>query len=313
MENGLEDQVSMFQKVQGGLEANKVEIAVIPVMVEYQKELDTRVENILVLASKSNTDITGFTVDKQFKRNDMTDKIRRLSTATVAFAAVNDNRGLMEKCDATLSELNSMRDNDFYAYSKLLIDEVAPILPQLAPFGIKKDQLDEATKAMDLYLSTIQNPRIKISERGRYIDELEESINSTSVFLREKMDKVMDIFSVTNPGLHKEYLGYRGIDGTGNVNTPDYNGTVMPGGMELIAEIAYLSARTFDLKNVGGVAIEFALSRTPLKMEGNIKVVEKGLAELVKTSDFNLDTGATKLYARNPGTEPAEYKVWIIE
>jgi len=72
-----------------------------------------KVNAILALASKADTDITGYTVDKQMKRSDLKSKVLKLSGGIVAHTALTDDFKTNEKCDATPSQIDYMRDNDF--------------------------------------------------------------------------------------------------------------------------------------------------------------------------------------------------------
>ena len=97
-------------------------------------------------------------MDKQSKRSLLTQKILKLSTAIVAFASVNGNSILAEKCDESLRDMGVMRDNDFYTFSQLIIREATPIMTDLAPFGVLPADLTAATAASEVYLANIQSP-----------------------------------------------------------------------------------------------------------------------------------------------------------
>ena len=313
MENTLEDRVSMFQKVIGGLETYKELFVELPVVEDHRVELNSRVSTILNVASLAGRDITGYTVDKQARREDVTYKIRMLSTSLVVYAVVKKKRNLLETADATESEINAMRDNDFYAYAKMILNTAEPMMNMLVPYGVSLVDYSNAEKAVQDYFVHIQDPRIQISERGRHIEELEDLVDDTSKFLREKMDMVMQLFSVRNPTLYVLYKNLRGIDGTGAVTTPDYKGVVPAGSIALVADLKYSPARTFEFYNLGKVPIEFALSATELKIEGNVSQVLPNKPVTARTADLNANTKASKLYVQNNGTEPAEYKVNIID
>ena len=65
MENNLENKLSMYQKVQFYLALHEPETAAIPMVATLKEQLDDQVTSLLSLASIADTDITGYTVDKQ--------------------------------------------------------------------------------------------------------------------------------------------------------------------------------------------------------------------------------------------------------
>lgn len=314
MENSKEDRLSMYQKTIGYLNLHQDEINEIPSAVSLKIDFEICVSSILELASASGSDITGFTVDKQAKRTALKDKLLIVSTAVVAYSAVNENFSLLEKCDESPAAMDAMRDNDFYTYAKLVINEATPILLDLAPFKLDKAKLAEANAAADNYLNVIQSPRVQISERSTALLELESIFENTENLLNNKLDKVMGIFLATNPVLYSGYLSSRSIDNVGSSINADYEGTINAGVLHLIAEIPYLSGRTFDFKNTSKVALSFALSTNPDAMEGIMVIVNPESSVTRKTSNLNNDPKASKLYVmNNESVLSGEYKVYVTE
>lgn len=314
MENQLEDHLSMFQKVQGTLSRHASETALIPVVSAYKSEFDRKVDTILLLASKADTDITGITVDKQVKRMALKEKILKISTALVAFGAVNNDYSLLEKCDETVSSMDAMRDNDFYTYSHLILNEAMSKLELLNYYGVEQNDLIQAQAAAQNYLNAIQNPRIEINERSMALEELRETVKETSLFLKEKLDKVMGVFQSINVGLYFTYMGARSIDQSGSFNAPDYSGLSIPNGFTKVAEIPYLTSRSFNFKNTGTVSLQFTLTKTADILEGNTITVIPGSAVTRSTGNLNPDGMATKIYVKNEDREiSGEYKIWIYE
>ena len=314
MENNLENKLSMYQKVQFYLALHAPETAAIPMVATLKAELDDQVTAVLSLASTVDTDITGFTVDKQTKRDDLTAKILKLSTAIVAFASVNGNSILAEKCDETLYSMGAMRDNDFYTFAQLIIKEATPIMTDLAPFGILPADLSAAEAASAVYLGGIQNPRGQINERSKALNDLEAEMANTDDLVKNKLDKVMGIYQATNLSLYSGYLGARSIDGTGSQTPPDYEGKIAAGSIALVATIPYLSGRGFEVENTGTTALLFALSTDPAVLNGTPVAVSAGNSFIRKSLSLNTSEGAEHLLFQNTDANVSgNYKIWVIE
>ena len=314
MEDNLENTLGMYQKVLATLFIHAPETAAIPAVAVLGTQLDTRVNAILGLASKADTDITGYTVDKQVKRSNLKTKVLKLSGGIVAHTALTDDFKTNEKCDATPSQIDYMRDNDFYTYAKLVINEVTPIMAALTPYGIVAADLTAANTSANIYLTAIQSPQVQINERSSSKKALNILFAETTALLDNKLDKLMGIFITTNPNLYDAYMGARAIDDTGSVTEPDYNSVCNPNAMSLIADLPYLSGRSFKFENTGTVSLSFALSFMPNTLEGTVLVVEPGAKNTRLTTNLNINNAATKLYVKNADlVMGGSYKVWIVE
>lgn len=314
MEDNLENTLGMYQKVLATLFIHAPETAAIPAVAVLGTQLDTKVNAILGLASKADTDITGYTVDKQVKRSNLKTKVLKLSGGIVAHTALTDDFKTNEKCDATPSQIDYMRDNDFYTYAKLVINEVTPIMAALTPYGIVAADLTAANTSANIYLTAIQSPQVQINERSSSKKALNILFAETTALLDNKLDKLMGIFITTNPNLYDAYMGARAIDDTGSVTEPDYNSVCNPNAMSLIADLPYLSGRSFKFENTGTVSLSFALSATPNTLEGTVLVVEPGAKNTRLTTNLNINNAATKLYVKNADlVMGGSYKVWIVE
>ena len=314
MENNLENKLSMYQKVQFYLALHEPETAAIPMVATLKEQLDDQVTSLLSLASIADTDITGYTVDKQTRRDDLTMKIFKLSTAIVAFASSNNNSILAEKCDESLNSIRQMRDNDFYTFAQLIIKEATPIMTDLAPFGILPADLSAAEAASAVYLGGIQNPRGQINERSKALKDLEAEMANMDDLVKNKLDKVMGIYQATNLSLYTGYLGSRSIDGTGSQTPPDYEGKIAAGSIALVATIPYLSGRSFEVENTGTTALLFALSTDPAVLNGTPVPISAGNSLMRKSSTLNTSEAAIHLLLQNTDANVSGgYKMWVIE
>ena len=311
MENNLENKLSMYQKVQFFLTHHAAETAGIPMVATLREELNEKVDGILALLSSAATDITGYAADKKTKRADLSAKILKLSTAIVAFASMNGDRILVEKYHKTLNGLGEMRENDLYVFGKTLINEVTPMLADLAPFGLQEDDLLSANSASLAYFEALNNPKTKIKERSKTFEELVISMTGTDALLQDKLDKVMAIYQATNLSLYRGYLGARSIDDTGSEASADYTGIVATASIAVVAEIPYLSGRSFDIENTGVVDLLFALSTTPSELNGTPVYLPAKSSVMKKSQNLNPDKAAVYLLFKNADENVSgSYKVW---
>ena len=314
MDNTLENKLSMYQKVQGFLTLNASSMTSLPIVATLKTQLDTKVNAILSVATRAGADLTGFTVDKQLKRDDLKTKTLKLSTAIVAHAAITGNIKLLEKCDETSAMIDKMRDNDFYTYAQLIISEATPIMTSLTPYGVAVADLTAATTSAATYLSVIQAPRIQINERSRALEDIKNLFEDLDTFLQEKLDQVMKLYVVQNPSIYTGYQGARSIDQTGSITSPDYMGTISPNQIKVIANLPYLSGRTFEVENNGNAIFNFSLSSTTTTLEGTVLNLNPGQYLTRNSQNLNINEAATQVLIQNLDPQiSASYKIWIVE
>jgi hypothetical protein len=314
MNNIFENRLSMYQKVNGYLALHATETTSISAVATLKTQLDANINSILNLAMQADADITGATVDKQNKRNALKAATIKVSTAVVAHGAITNNNRLLEKCDVSISSLDFLRDNDFYKYCKLVQAEAQPIAAALVPYGITAANITAIDTAAAVFLVNIQDPRITINEGAKMRLEYEIKFTETNDLLTLKLDKVMGIFSSTNPSLYFGYQGARSIDDTGSVTEPDYTGEVAPTTILEIAKIPYLKGRTFYIKNTGTVPLLIALDIVGKQMQGvPVNVLPNSNAQRLS---FNLNTDGTAdvLHIQNIDASTAgSYEIRIVE
>jgi hypothetical protein len=237
-----------------------------------------------------------------------------LGGGVVAFTAVTDDFKTIEKCDATPSQIDYMRDSEFFTYAKLVLNEVTPVMASLVPFGVVAADLTAANTAANNYLKVIQAPQNQINERGTSKKALVILFEETAALLDKKLDKVMGVFITTNPNLYNAYVGSRGIDDTGSATEPDYEQVCNANAVALIVELPYLTSRSFKFANTGTVPLSFALSATAGLLEGTVLALEPGAKSTRSTNNLNQNPLASKLHVRNADlVVGGSFKVWVME
>ncbi len=309
-----ENYLSMSQKVQGYLSLHSADTAGIVAVATLKTQLDGLVNAILATASRVNTDNSGYTVDKQVKRDDLKAKTLKISGALVAYSAMTPGYKTSAKIDETPNAIDLMRDNDVYTYSRLVVSEATPVMASLTPFGVAAADLTALNTSATAYLANIQSPRVQIAERSKAGDELETQFDALATFLKDKLDAVMGVYISSNPSLYEGYLSARSIDDTSGAGTPDYQGNINVDSFVLLADLPYLASRGFTFRNTGTVSLTFALSQNPNTLEGTPVIVGAGTSNTRQTANLNPNSLATKLYVRNADlTAGGSYKVFIQE
>lgn len=308
-----ENQLSMFQKTQEYLVNHDGDTSSVAMVATLRGQLGNHINSILDKATESGADITGYTADKQQKREALVLKIQLAAGAVAAWASVNNDVSTLEQVDETPSSINKMRDNDLIVYGQIVSGLADTNIAALGDFGLVAGDVTALNNAITNYTNHVQQPRVQIAERGKALIELATLFDETNSLLKTKLDNVMRVFYTTNPGLYAGYQLVRGIDDTGSASTPDYEGTAPASTITLIDTLNYLDSRTFKFKNTGSVELAFAFSTIQDSQDGTPVTVAPGAEAQRSTPNLNSSTSAQYLTVKNGDGSDGSYRVFIIE
>lgn len=310
MKNVVDDRLSMFLKVSGLLELHKEELLELPIVVSYKDTLQAMIVEMMEVASKAGIDSTGYAVDKGNKRKEMIVAIKKIATALVALGITEEDEKSQELYGATEAEMEAMRENDLFVFAKKVLEGGTSLLEKLLVFGVVAADIEQAEVAVEAFFDSIKAPQEQVEQRKRFTKELNEKALAISDFLTEKLDKVMELFSIRNPGLYKSYRLCRKIDGSATGNRATHTGMVPPQAIVVVCTDV-LKGHIVDIENSGTVLLECCLSATEKEMKGNIQRIKPKTGLSISASELNLDAEAVFLLVRTSGATAGAYRIWI--
>ncbi len=313
MNDQLENQLSMFQKVQGHAVIHSAALATVPAIPLLHTEFNGYVTTILTTAGAATADLTGFAVDKQNKRADFTNALLNVSTAYAAWAYNTGIARAGKRFDDNPAALNAMRDSEIYTYAQDLLQIATPLLASITPYLSTPLDLTILTAKAAEYLALINQPKTQIDDRAAKLIALKSVFDKAMDLLRIRLDNVMRVFIVRNPLVYNSYQFTRGIDDTGSPTPPDYEGSINANTILEIANLPYLSARRFTLKNTGTVALVMALSNVNNGVQGTPAIVPPGEQSSVLSNTLNAAGGNFLLLQNTDAATAGSYEIRIVE
>ena len=211
MKSKQENKLSMYYAVQRVCNANPLVWGGLPAFVTAFNDLKTsigKVENILKIQERG---ILGVAKDKNVIRDSMIDLTLRIAGAVFAYASDTNNLILKGKVDFSRSELRHERDSFCIQHSQAVADEANNVIGALGTYGILPADITLLrSKAAD-FTSALSAPRTAIAERKGATDEIGKQMRKTDVILKEKLDKLIEKFKVSNVDFYKLYFDARRI------------------------------------------------------------------------------------------------------
>ena len=314
MNNLLENQISMFINTETTLNNNVAATASVPLIATEKAIYSSKLAILLSKSGVAGLDITGNTVEKQDKRDALTRTTIIVSRAITLHAQMTGNKELLEKFDLSLSNLNAMRDSEFYMQCLVTKDNASTLATNLLPYSITPILLTQLNTELTAYYAVLQKPKNQINVQSILREEINNLAEEINAILKNKLDIAMSLFQFSNPSLYALYQNARSIDNTGSTTTADYQGDVPSNTILVVANIPYLISREFKLKNTGSQPLSMSLSADPNTMQGAILTINAGEeSNYILSTALNPDVNSNNLLLQNNSPLQVSYKIYINE
>jgi hypothetical protein len=220
MRKELEDRFTMFYAVQNAVDTHS---AVWTAMVPYANavtEFKAKIVAIEEEVEAQSTDLEGYAMDKGEKKEAMVRATLAVASKVYAYAEDNANTVLREKVDVSYSDLIAPRDAVVAQKCQGIHDEANAVVASLAPYGVLPADLTALQGLITRYETVISAPRTAITIRKGATENIERLIREGTAILKNRMDKLMVEYQVSNPDFYQEYFDARIVVNTGVV-TPE--------------------------------------------------------------------------------------------
>lgn len=313
MNNISEDYLFMFLKVRNHYIANALAMDVIPTLQSNYTTYNTELDAFMLELANSTADTTGYAMDKESKRIDLTQRALQISNSLTAYYTSIDDKAGRKLADYPTSYFTNASAEDLSARCLALHNLADSVGALLVPFGVTVLQIAEFKTALDEYVAINPEGSLAIDNRKQAAAKAEKIRLRIMDLLVNKIDVLVRVFELSNSFLYNTYLDARALDVTGTPTTPDYVGTLAPMVITMVVEIPYVAGRSFKIKNAGDDFMHACLSNNPAEIQGTIMVVQGGNTNTWLSSTFNPDSSANFLLLQNNSPLPQNYEVTIVE
>ncbi len=301
----FENKLSMLIRVQTNYANHAAELAIIPIVGTFNAQLTANINTILTLGGQVGLDITGYTADKQDKKEKLIFAILKISTAYTMWAQINGNTTDVERFGLTIATLKAKRAGDLYTFAQTLSSTAQPALAQLVPFGIVAADFTTLSAAAALFLEAIDTPNVQITERAAANRAMNELMNTTISELLSNLDIAMSIVEFQLPTAYATYKKARHIQKVAVRKKPNYNEDIAPAAIMVVEELPYKASRLISITNTGNSIITLSLSNMPNQMQGTNVLLHPSKSSTRLSSTLNADTNSNFILVQNIDTEKA--------
>ena len=139
------DKLGSLLKSYGVLKDNAGALAGLPMVVAHTGTLKTYIDRLFELAGLIEQDSSGYAIDKQDKREALTDTLLRLCRLALAYYIGTGNEEMQKTVSITAGRVSRMSGAHLYLFAQKMHESLvadAPLMPGTAPADIGKLAVD---------------------------------------------------------------------------------------------------------------------------------------------------------------------------
>jgi hypothetical protein len=199
----------MLRSVAEGLDNNQPLISDKFAIVTAHVQLKSNLTEIKDLQKKQAVSTKPDTAIKGSKKENMLTNLLVVKAGVGAVGVQKNDLRLKAVSAVTEPALRNMRESLLVIAGHEIYEAALTILPELAEWGVTKEEVDDLGESTDSYLS--QNPTIRnIKARSTQATaEIKVKLNESHLLVKETLDPLMLPFKKINPTFYGEYQNTR--------------------------------------------------------------------------------------------------------
>jgi hypothetical protein len=206
-----ENKRSMYLALKAWYNLNKTACDEIPMFADYMLLIIADMLKIDNLRQLIETDITSYATDKSTTRDALELIIIRIAMKLKGYAVHTNNTELRRAVSFTMSDLRNAADTVLNDRCSLVIARAtANIAAMPASYKLTVDMIENATDLNAQYLALIPMPRVKIAERHKFKEELDQIFRNVDKNIA-LLDDTIDIIRYDDTDLWQGYQNVREI------------------------------------------------------------------------------------------------------
>lgn len=212
MKKAANAQLRMLNAVVQFLGSSQDEIQSIPRLVDKTAELQALHQQVRIILTKRNADITGVTEAKDSLRKKVNTLGSQLSDVLVSLLREMGNDELQERVRMSYSDLLGTNANTNLSYLETLLDSVDELeIEQLESCGWNQGRLDGFRKLVEQFALDMTSPRSAIAERAALTAQLYAYLNEAMELLSLDIDPLIVLLGEDAPEVSSRYMNVRKI------------------------------------------------------------------------------------------------------
>lgn len=212
MNSRQESKVNMYRGVLLLCQNNASIVSTNIAFSEAINALTVKVNNIQSYLVREIKHTTGVSADKATAKAKLCQVASEIAGLVYAYANSIDNKVLMDEVHYSLSDLRKLREDLIVATVTNIYNTTQANLNLLGTYGITATTLDELTEAINEYSTLLPKTKTTISEKLNFKDNISKLIDETDALIKNRLDKLIVVFTKSHPDFVNTYKKVRHID-----------------------------------------------------------------------------------------------------
>lgn len=210
MDTNLANRITMLKTTGAYLDANGT---VWNSMAPMQAAVQTYKQKLVAIddGTRKQQTPSGATEEKAAARDALEDVAFLMCEAIGAMAHVSGDHDLLALSNATQSTFRRASDDELSNLAAGILSAASAHKSELAAFEVTQANIDELDQALQRFNASKSNPRMAIAERSARGDSLEAQVRDAQDFLRNQIDRLVNLFRRSNPEFVAGYRNARVI------------------------------------------------------------------------------------------------------
>lgn len=209
MRKPLNNKLLMFWAVLNVLDKFKLLWSGIAGFVTVQKDFRGATDKLQKTATAAGTKTKEITKNKNSSVKNFIVHLFRATSILAVHATNTGNTALQNQTDYTESELEDMRPAELLGLSDLVLENLTANKTELVNLGLTEEDITIIADFIDNFETITSSPRTTITSRKAAGAQLRPQFAAASFILKEKLDKLMEQFRLTQPEFYNEYWNAR--------------------------------------------------------------------------------------------------------
>lgn len=215
------NKLNMFEAVQAFLVNTQATWTPIAAIGTTKTELDGKITAIRTERQKQEKDASGLVIERKQLRETLTRQTLKVSGALMAYASVVNNQELMGIADYPPSAFTIVRDNIVYDMARVIYEAAQPLATQLAGYNVVAADITQLQTLLGQFLTAIPKRRNATAVSKSATTAIGGLFKDVDAILKNKLDKLVLSFRVTNTDFYTNYLNARIIVDLGARKGPE--------------------------------------------------------------------------------------------
>jgi hypothetical protein len=210
MNTNQTNRTTMFKTVSAYLDGNIAVWRGMAPLAAAVLEFKDKIAEIDAAAQKQETP-QGATEDKEEAREALDDVLFLTCEALGVLGHTGSDHDLSAVASVTPSELSRMTEDELSRRAESVLAAANTRKTELEPLQVTQANLDELNQSLQDFNTSKTNPRKAAVDRRTQTQSLTNLIREASTILRERIDRMVNLFGRTNPDFVSGYEGARVI------------------------------------------------------------------------------------------------------